>query len=91
MTNENCRDKLVQCNIGVATKPFVDQNLQFQHPFWDDSHSKLRNSIHSHFSTYRPNSLPFNESEFYAAMNEARESYLAWKKLKDNLDKNTAS
>ena len=87
MTNENCRDKLFQSNIGVSTKPFVDQNLQFQHPSWDDSHLNLHTSIFSHFSSHHPYSLPFDESEFYAAMNEARESYLAWKKLKDNLNK----
>lgn len=70
------------------TKPFIDQNLQFQHPDWDIPPAQSSYSpIYTHYigssTSYLP--LEVNEADLYEAMKEAEDSYKAWKRLERQL------
>lgn len=92
MNSEYCRDKLSQYKIGGPSRPFIDQNLQFQLPNWDSYsghiHSHFHSPIYSHYVGSSPSSslsLPINEEELYHVMKEAEYSYEAWKKMQVKL------
>ena len=88
-----CRqEKLYQYKIERQFKPFVDQNLQFQHPGWNlsnynsqanDSHSPIYVHYVGSPSSYLP--IEVNEAEIYQAIREAEGSYKAWKRLQQQL------
>lgn len=87
--SETSREKLFQYKIKGQSKPFVDENLQIQIPGVESQKNTASPSpIYSHYSSHQlgSSSLPVNEADFYQAMEEARQSHEAWKKMGQKLE-----
>jgi hypothetical protein len=93
--SEITREKLFQCKIKGQSKPFVDQNLQIQIPGVEAPLNITSPSpIYSHYSSYKTgndSSLSVNEAELYQAMEQAKQSYEAWKKMGQKLEEKAKS
>lgn len=84
--------KASQNLIARQTKPFIDNNLQFQYPKNETSSyqgKNIYNPIYSHYiGSNRSNpcmDLQVNETEFYRAMEEAKQTYQTWKTLQKQI------
>lgn len=87
-------EKLFQNRIDRKSKTFVDKDLQMQIPGYDFSVSVAEekhnyNPIYSHYanphSDHSPLSPGINAEEIEQAMDDAKHSYQAWKKMRDHL------
>ena len=95
--SERCRDKVSLKSVGGPSKPFVDDNLQFQLPNWISETEKTQSHhrpIYSHFTGSVPSIQPHSqiyEDELLHSMNEVDRSFDAWKRLKERIEhlKNT--
>lgn len=91
--SECCREKLLAYKIEGQSKPFVDKDLQLQLPGCESQQPAASptspNPIYSHYvgscssPSYVPS--PVNESELYQAIQDAEQSYEAWKKMQNRL------
>lgn len=88
-------DKLSQCAIGGPSKPIIDRNLQLQLPGREDllqnqnRSGEPRSPIYTHYIGSSPSSwlsMQTGESETCQAMEEAKRSYAAWKKMKKKIE-----
>jgi hypothetical protein len=87
------REKLSQYRIEGQSKPFVDKNLQLQLPGYkeEDLVPQFRSFSNPIYSHYAP--APFSDllnmykDELATALQEAEQSYKAWKQMQKNVEK----
>lgn len=71
-------------------KPFIDENLQFQMPALELSNNQMNNGVsqvYCHYIGAQPLIAyqEINENELYYAMQEAENSFLAWRERKEEI------
>lgn len=96
------REKLSQSKIDRKVKPYIDKDLQLHIPASEqvENHEPFNkvyaySPIYNHFNNSslkesRSNALlsEINEEEIFQAIHDAEQAYEAWRKLKNQLEKN---
>jgi hypothetical protein len=90
--SEHLQDKFSQHLQPRKPKPFIDQNLQLQHPDPEQRTAGMIRSYNPIYAHYTGGASPLaylipqvNEPELNRAMEEADLSYEAWKLMKEQL------
>ncbi len=84
--------KAAQCKINGQSKPFIDNNLQIQIPGLDASYetsiAESHKSVYAHFCqepAVITQEMANIESDLKTAIEEAQQTFEAWKKLQKQL------